>query len=151
MNAVPSITLNDGNTIPQLGFGVFQIDPKDTVKAVSEALRSGYRHIDTAEMYANEKEVTYFWFGGSWTEEEFTYLRGKFPGYRNVATFRPLDVTLRDAHQCLMQHPLRCRFRSRTSQHRHPTFHRCRPAARRLCHPTNPTNRRCRLIRLSEP
>jgi 2,5-diketo-D-gluconate reductase A len=57
LNAVPSITLNDGNTIPQLGFGVFQIDPKDTVKAVSEALRSGYRHIDTAEMYANEKEV----------------------------------------------------------------------------------------------
>jgi 2,5-diketo-D-gluconate reductase A len=57
VSAVPSITLNDGNTIPQLGFGVFQIAPKDTVKAVSEALEIGYRHIDTAEMYGNEKEV----------------------------------------------------------------------------------------------
>ena len=57
MSTVPSITLNDGNTIPQLGFGVFQIEPKDTVKAVSEALEIGYRHIDTAEMYGNEKEV----------------------------------------------------------------------------------------------
>ncbi len=57
MSAVPSIALNDGNTIPQLGFGVFQIAPKDTAKAVSEALEIGYRHIDTAEMYSNEKEV----------------------------------------------------------------------------------------------
>ncbi len=57
MNAVPNITLNDSNNIPQLGFGVFQIEPEDTVEAVSEALRVGYRHIDTAEMYGNEKEV----------------------------------------------------------------------------------------------
>ena len=57
MNAVPNITLNDGNAIPQLGFGVFQIEPRDTAKAVSEALEVGFRHIDTAEMYGNEKEV----------------------------------------------------------------------------------------------
>ncbi len=57
MSAVPSITLNDGNTIPQLGFGVFQIGPEDTAQAVSDALEIGYRHIDTAEMYGNEKEV----------------------------------------------------------------------------------------------
>ncbi len=57
MSAVPSITLNDGNVIPQLGFGVFQIEPKETVEAVGEALNIGYRHIDTAEMYGNEKEV----------------------------------------------------------------------------------------------
>src|SRR5918912_259753 len=57
MNAVPNITLNDGNTIPQVGFGVFLIEPADTAKAVSEALEIGYRHIDTAEMYGNEKEV----------------------------------------------------------------------------------------------
>src|ERR687895_2652089 len=57
MNAVPNITLNDGNAIPQLGFGVFQIEPRDTAKAVSEALEIGYRHIDTAQMYGNEKEV----------------------------------------------------------------------------------------------
>ena len=57
MSAVPNITLNDGNIIPQLGFGVFQIEPGDTAEAVSEALQVGYRHIDTAEMYGNEKEV----------------------------------------------------------------------------------------------
>jgi 2,5-diketo-D-gluconate reductase A len=55
--AVPTIELNDGRAIPQLGFGVFQIDPRDTARAVSEALEVGYRHIDTAEMYANERGV----------------------------------------------------------------------------------------------
>jgi 2,5-diketo-D-gluconate reductase A len=57
LSAVPSITLNDANAIPQLGFGVFQIASKDTAEAVREALRVGYRHIDTAEMYGNEREV----------------------------------------------------------------------------------------------
>ena len=55
--AVPDITLNDGHTIPQLGFGVFQIKPKDMAEALGKALEVGYRHIDTAEMYGNEKEV----------------------------------------------------------------------------------------------
>jgi 2,5-diketo-D-gluconate reductase A len=54
---VPQIQLNDGNEIPQLGFGVFQIDESDTVEAVTCALEVGYRHIDTAEMYGNEREV----------------------------------------------------------------------------------------------
>jgi 2,5-diketo-D-gluconate reductase A len=57
MNSVPSITLNDGNAIPQSGFGVFQIDPDETAAAVRSALEVGYRHIDTAEMYRNEKGV----------------------------------------------------------------------------------------------
>ncbi|HYM81595.1 MAG TPA: aldo/keto reductase [Candidatus Limnocylindria bacterium] len=57
MSAVPTIDLNDGRTIPQLGFGVFQIDPDETIRAVSDALEIGYRHIDTAQMYGNEKEV----------------------------------------------------------------------------------------------
>jgi 2,5-diketo-D-gluconate reductase A len=57
MSSVPSITLNDGNAIPQLGFGVFQIKPDQTAAAVRSALEVGYRHIDTAEMYGNEKEV----------------------------------------------------------------------------------------------
>ncbi|MEH0933718.1 aldo/keto reductase [Micromonospora psammae] len=56
-NTIPDITLNDGNTIPQLGFGVFQIEPKETVEAVGRALELGYRHIDTAQMYGNEAEV----------------------------------------------------------------------------------------------
>jgi 2,5-diketo-D-gluconate reductase A len=54
---VPTIALNDGHAIPQLGFGVFQIDPEDTAEAVSEALEVGYRQIDTAQMYRNEEGV----------------------------------------------------------------------------------------------
>ena len=54
---VPNVRLNNGVEIPQLGFGVFQIKPEDTVEAVTTALEVGYRHIDTAEMYRNEKEV----------------------------------------------------------------------------------------------
>ena len=54
---VPALTLNDGHTIPQLGFGVFQIPPAETVAATTLALEVGYRHIDTAEMYGNEREV----------------------------------------------------------------------------------------------
>ena len=57
MSTVPSVSLNDGNTIPQLGFGVFQIEPDQTAAAVRSALEVGYRHIDTAEMYGNEREV----------------------------------------------------------------------------------------------
>src|SRR5262245_52661159 len=57
MITVPAIHLNDDRTIPQLGFGVFQIDPADTAQAVATALEVGYRHIDTAEMYGNERGV----------------------------------------------------------------------------------------------
>ena len=57
VNAVPDVMLNNGRTIPQFGFGVFQVKPEDTVEAVSTALQTGYRHIDTAKMYGNEKEV----------------------------------------------------------------------------------------------
>ena len=57
MTTIPNIELNDGNAIPQLGFGVFQIDPGETAEAVERALAIGYRHIDTAEMYQNERGV----------------------------------------------------------------------------------------------
>src|SRR3954471_19183300 len=57
MPTIPNIGLNDGTAIPQLGFGVFQIDPAETAEAVATALEVGYRHIDTAEMYQNEKGV----------------------------------------------------------------------------------------------
>ncbi len=53
----PSITLNDGNTIPSVGLGVWQTPPKATEEAVSAALKAGYRHIDTAAGYGNEVEV----------------------------------------------------------------------------------------------
>ncbi|WP_055402730.1 MULTISPECIES: aldo/keto reductase [unclassified Mycobacterium] len=57
MSKVPTIELNNGVSIPQLGFGVFQIKPDETAAAVKTALEIGYRHIDTAEMYGNEAEV----------------------------------------------------------------------------------------------
>jgi len=57
MATVPTITLNNGVEIPQLGFGVFQIKPDETAAAVQTALEVGYRHIDTAEMYGNEAGV----------------------------------------------------------------------------------------------
>lgn len=52
-----TITLNDGTTIPQLGFGVFKVDPDETERIVTEALEVGYRHFDTAAIYGNEKGV----------------------------------------------------------------------------------------------
>lgn len=57
MTTVPDVTLNDGTTIPQLGFGVWQV-PADVVESVvSKALEVGYRHIDTAAIYGNEEGV----------------------------------------------------------------------------------------------
>ncbi|MFT4123374.1 MAG: aldo/keto reductase [Microbacteriaceae bacterium] len=53
----PTITLNDGRAIPQLGFGVFRLDPAGTERIVGEALELGYRHIDTAAIYGNEEGV----------------------------------------------------------------------------------------------
>lgn len=55
--AAPLVTLNDGNGIPAVGFGVFQIPPADTEQAVGAALRAGYRHIDTASAYGNERQT----------------------------------------------------------------------------------------------
>jgi 2,5-diketo-D-gluconate reductase A len=54
---VPDLTLNDGSTIPQLGFGVWQVPDDEAQPAVEEALRVGYRHIDTAAVYGNERGV----------------------------------------------------------------------------------------------
>ena len=54
---IPNITLHDGAQVPQLGLGVFKVDPTETERNVSEALQAGYRHIDTASFYQNEAEV----------------------------------------------------------------------------------------------
>lgn len=54
---VPTVQLNDDNTIPQLGFGVFLVEPVEAERIVSEALETGYRHIDTAAIYRNEEGV----------------------------------------------------------------------------------------------
>ncbi len=57
MASVPTIELNNGVTIPQLGFGVFLVPPGETEASVTTALETGYRHIDTARIYDNEAEV----------------------------------------------------------------------------------------------
>ena len=57
MANVPTLTLNDGNTIPQLGLGVWQVDPGITARVVRDGIEAGYRLIDTAEGYHNEEGV----------------------------------------------------------------------------------------------
>lgn len=54
---IPTLPLNSGTSIPQLGFGVFRVDPAETERIVSDALEVGYRHIDTAAIYGNEEGV----------------------------------------------------------------------------------------------
>src|SRR6476469_4408051 len=57
MSGVPLITLNNGVEIPQLGFGVYKIGPDETVDTTLSAFEVGYRHVDTAQMYGNERQV----------------------------------------------------------------------------------------------
>ena len=57
ITTIPTLTLNNGVELPALGFGVFQTPPKATIGAVEAALAVGYRHIDTAAAYGNEREV----------------------------------------------------------------------------------------------
>jgi 2,5-diketo-D-gluconate reductase A len=57
VSQTPAIELNDGASIPQLGFGTYKIAPDQTADAVRTALEIGYRHIDTAQMYRNEQGV----------------------------------------------------------------------------------------------
>lgn len=54
---IPTLTLNNDVVLPAVGFGVFQSPPEQTTAAVEEALRIGYRHVDTAAAYGNEREV----------------------------------------------------------------------------------------------
>src|SRR5258708_22833492 len=57
MSTQPNITLNDGNVIPQLGFGVWQVPNAEATKVVGTAISTGYRLIDTAAIYGNETGV----------------------------------------------------------------------------------------------
>jgi 2,5-diketo-D-gluconate reductase A len=57
MQSVPKVQLSDGRSIPQIGLGVFKVDPAETEEVVSAALEAGYRHIDTATVYENEEGV----------------------------------------------------------------------------------------------
>lgn len=57
MPSIPQLSLHDGGTIPQVGFGVFMIPEEETFAAVTSALEAGYRHLDTAKIYGNERAV----------------------------------------------------------------------------------------------
>ena len=57
MSTQPNIILNDGNVMPQLGFGVYQVPNEEAAKVVGSAISTGYRSIDTAEIYGNEAGV----------------------------------------------------------------------------------------------
>ena len=69
-NAVPTVTLNNGIEIPQLGFGVFRVDPDKTNRIVRDALDVGYRHLDTAKIYQNEEGVGHAVAGSGIAREE---------------------------------------------------------------------------------
>jgi len=56
-SAVPALTFRDGRTIPQLGYGVFKVDPDIAADVTAQALEAGYRHVDTAKAYGNEEGV----------------------------------------------------------------------------------------------
>lgn len=97
MNAVPDITLNNGVTIPQLGFGTFQIPPAETRAATLTALEVGYRHIDTAQMYGNEKEVGEA-LRDSWLDRDDIFVTSKLnnPFHEPTAAHAAFDQSLED-------------------------------------------------------
>lgn len=86
--AIPTVRLNDGAAIPQLGFGTYKIAPEDTERAVAEALEAGYRHIDTAQMYGNEAGVGAALAASGLPREEL-WITTKL----NNTNHRPADVT----------------------------------------------------------
>jgi len=92
---VPSLTLNDGRTIPQLGFGVFKVDPAETERIVGDALEIGYRHIDTAAIYGNEEGVGRAIASSGIPRDELfitTKLFNEDQGYDSA--FRAIDLSL---------------------------------------------------------
>ncbi|MBU3750266.1 MAG: aldo/keto reductase [Mycobacterium sp.] len=96
-NTVPSITLNDGHQIPQLGFGVFKVAPEETAAAVAAALQTGYRHIDTAQMYGNEQGVGEG-IAAAGLDRAQVYITSKLNNgfHRPDDARRAFDATLRD-------------------------------------------------------
>ena len=92
---VPSVALNDGTSIPQIGFGTWQVPPSEAHAAVSEALRVGYRHIDTAAVYANEAEVGQA-LADSGLERDEVYVTTKLwnPDHGRDEAFRAFDTSM---------------------------------------------------------
>lgn len=94
-NPIPTLTLNNGTEMPALGYGVFQTPPQETVDAVTEALRTGYRHIDTAAAYGNEREVGRA-IAGSGLERDEIFVETKvwISDYGHDATLHAFDKSV---------------------------------------------------------
>ena len=95
MPKIPSLTLNNGLEIPQLGFGVFQIPEDETFEAVTAALAAGYRSIDTAAAYRNERAVGQAVSGSPVARDELfitTKLWNSSQGYDS--TLREFDASM---------------------------------------------------------
>jgi 2,5-diketo-D-gluconate reductase A len=93
---VPMIRFNNGVEIPQLGFGVFQVPPAETKRAVLAAFEAGYRHIDTAEMYRNEEGVgAAFAESGLARDEVFITSKLNNGNHRHDDALRAFDGTLK--------------------------------------------------------
>jgi 2,5-diketo-D-gluconate reductase A len=95
MAPIPTLTLNNGHTIPQLGFGVFQVPPDEVIEPVETALAAGYRLIDTAAAYGNEEGVGKAIAGSGIPREELfvtTKLWNSDHGYDNA--LRAFDKSL---------------------------------------------------------
>jgi 2,5-diketo-D-gluconate reductase A len=93
--SVPTLHLAGSDTIPQLGFGVFQVPPEDTAEVVRTALATGYRHIDTAAMYRNEEGVGEATRSGGVDRDE-VFVTTKLPNdsHGRDATRRALEASL---------------------------------------------------------
>lgn len=113
---IPTVSLNNGTTIPQVGFGVYQVAPDDTEKTVTTALEAGYRHIDTAQMYGNEQGVGRAIRNSSIPRDELyitTKLNNGFhePGEARRALAQSLlDLDLAQVDLFLIHWPLPSRF-----------------------------------------
>ncbi|NBJ12517.1 aldo/keto reductase [Microvirga arsenatis] len=95
MTTVPTIRLNDGNAMPQLGFGVWRVTNEQAESVVAEAVRAGYRSIDTASIYGNEEGVGHAIRAASVSREELfitTKVWNDRQGYDS--TLRAFDESL---------------------------------------------------------
>jgi len=94
MSTQPNITLNDGNVIPKLGFGVWQVPSSDTAEVVGTAISTGYRSIDTAAIYGNEVGVGRAIAANSLRRTEL-FITTKLWNDRHTTAHRAFDESLK--------------------------------------------------------
>src|SRR3569623_3674834 len=95
-SAVTNLILNDGNSIPKLGLGVWQVDPGITARVVRDGIAAGYRLIDTAEGYNNEAGVgEAIRTGGELRNEMFITSKLRNGGHARDAALKSFDATMK--------------------------------------------------------